>query len=178
MQHSGTGLRFIAYNNDGWKDLVVSLGHVVDAVDIVNRNLHYREPMLLGRNTAKRSWTSRQCPVKSSTRRGLAGLAVADINNDGLVDAVVSTSEGPAHVILNETRTSNHWLILNLTRPKRNRDAIGAEVKVVTTRGTQHATVTTASSYCSSGDKRVHFGLGAETTVQKVEIRWPSGVRR
>lgn len=114
--------------------------------------------------------------MKSSTRRGLAGLAVADINNDGLVDAVVSTSEGPAHIILNETRTSNHWLILNLTRPKSNRDAIGAEVKVVTTRGTQHATVTTASSYRSSGDKRVHFGLGAETTVQKVEIRWPSGV--
>ena len=58
------------------------------------------------------------------------GLAVADINNDGLVDAAVSTSEGPAHVILNETRTSHHWLILKLTGPKSNRDAIGAELKL------------------------------------------------
>jgi hexokinase len=104
------------------------------------------------------------------------GLAIGDINNDGRVDAVVSTSEGPAHVILNETVTPNHWLMLKLTGHKSNRDAIGAEVKVVIARGAQYATVTTAGSYLSSSDKRVHFGLGLETTVQKVEIRWPSGI--
>ena len=101
---------------------------------------------------------------------------MGDINNDGRMDAVVSTSEGPAHVILNETATANHWLTLKLTGHKSNRDAIGAEVKVVTARGTQIATVTTASSYLSSSDKRVHFGLGPESEVQKVEIRWPSGI--
>jgi enediyne biosynthesis protein E4 len=177
MQHSGMGLRFIDYDNDGWKDLLVSQGHVNDTVDLVNPNLHYREPMLLARNTGKgfvdvsaisgeifhQAWAGR-------------GLAVGDINNDGRMDAVVSTSEGPAHVILNETATPNHWLILKLTGHKSNRDAIGAEVKVVTARGAQYATVTTAGSYLSSSDKRVHFGLGPEATVQKVEIRWPSGV--
>jgi hypothetical protein len=177
MQHSGMGLRFIDYDNDGWKDLLVSQGHVMDTVDQVNPNLHYREPLLLARNTGKdfvdvsaisgeifhQAWAGR-------------GLAVGDINNDGRMDAVVSTSEGPAHVLLNQTATSNHWLILKLTGHKSNRDAIGAEVKVVTARGAQYATVTTAGSYLSSSDKRVHFGLGPEKTVQKVEIRWPSGI--
>ena len=79
-------------------------------------------------------------------------------------------------MILNETQTPNHWLILKQTGHKSNRDAIGAEVKVVTAQGAQYATVTTAGSYLSSSDKRVHFGLGRETIVQKVEIRWPSGV--
>jgi len=79
-------------------------------------------------------------------------------------------------VILNETATPNHWLILKLTGHKSNRGAIGTEVKVVTARGAQFATVTTTGSYLSSSDKRVHFGLGPELTVQKVEIRWPSGI--
>ncbi len=177
MQHSGMGLHFIDYDNDGWKDLLVSQGHVMDTVDLVNPNLHYREPMLLARNTGKGfvdvSAASGEIFHQPWAGRG---LAVGDINNDGRVDAVVSTSEGPAHVLLNQTPTSNHWLILKLTGHRSNRDAIGAEVKVVTARGMQMATVTTAGSYLSSSDKRVHFGLGPETTVQKVEIRWPSGI--
>ena len=177
MQHSGMALRFIDYDNDGWKDLLVSQGHVMDTVDQVNPNLHYREPMLLVRNTGKGfedvSVASGEIFHQAWAGRG---MAIGDINNDGRVDAVVSTSEGPAHVLLNQTQTSNHWLILKLTGHKSNRDAIGAEVKVVTARGIQMATVTTAGSYLSSSDKRVHFGLGPETTAQKVEIRWPSGI--
>jgi hexokinase len=69
-------------------------------------------------------------------------------------------------------------LILKLVGHKSNRDAIGAEVRVVTGRSTQIATVTTASSYLSSSDKRVHFGLGTETAAATVEIRWPSGIRQ
>jgi hypothetical protein len=177
MQHSGMGLRFIDYDNDGWKDLLVSQGHVIDVVNLVNPNLHYREPMLLARNTGK-GFVDVSAISGEIFRQPWAGrgLAVGDINNDGRMDAVVSTSEGPAHVILNKTATPNHWLILKLTGHRSNRDAIGAEVKVVTARGAQYATVTTAGSYLSSSDKRVHFGLGPEATVQNVEIRWPSGV--
>ena len=177
MQHSGMGLHFVDYDNDGWKDLLVSQGHVMDTVDQVNPNLHYREPMLLARNTGRGfvDVSAASGEVFHQTWAG-RGLAVGDINNDGRMDAVVSTSEGPAHVLLNETATPNHWLTLRLTGHKSNRDAIGAEVKVVTARGSQYATVTTAGSYLSSSDKRVHFGLGPETTAQKVEIHWPSGI--
>ena len=177
MQHSGMGLHFIDYDNDGWQDLLVSQGHVMDTVDQVNPNLHYREPVFLARNTGKGfvDVSAASSEVFHQPWAG-RGLAVGDINNDGRLDAVVSTSEGPAHVLLNETQTSNHWLTLKLTGHKSNRDAIGAEVKIATARGTQMATVSTAGSYLSSSDKRVHFGLGPETSVQKIEIRWPSGV--
>lgn len=104
------------------------------------------------------------------------GLAAGDIDNDGRLDAVVTTNDGPAYILHNETKTENHWLLLKLVGHKSNRDAIGAEVKVVTAKGPQYQTVTTASSYLSSNDKRVHFGLGPESTVQTLEIRWPSGI--
>jgi hypothetical protein len=103
-------------------------------------------------------------------------MAIGDLDNDGLVDAVVTTNDGPLFVLLNKTKTTNHWLTLKLVGHKSNRDAIGAEVKLVTAKGAQFATVTTASSYLSSSDKRVHFGLGPETEARSIEIRWPSGI--
>jgi hypothetical protein len=106
------------------------------------------------------------------------GMAIGDIDNDGRVDAVVTTNDGPLYVLHNATPTPNHWLILKLVGHRSNRDAIGAEVRVVTGKITQVATVTTASSYLSSSDKRVHFGLGTETLAAAIEIRWPSGIRQ
>jgi enediyne biosynthesis protein E4 len=91
------------------------------------------------------------------------------------LDAVVSTNDGPAYVLHNETATPNHWILLKLVGHKSNRDGIGAEVKVVMASGSQYATVSTASSYLSSGDKRVHFGLGKDV-IREIEIRWPSGI--
>jgi len=106
------------------------------------------------------------------------GLAIGDIDNDGRLDAVVTSNDGPAYVLHNETSTQNHWLTLKLIGHKSNRDAIGAEVKIVTLEGQQLATVTTAGSYLSSSDKRVHFGLGNNPTVKSIDIRWPSGIRQ
>jgi hypothetical protein len=102
-------------------------------------------------------------------------MAIGDIDNDGKIDAVVTTNDGPLYLLHNETPTQNHWLLLDLVGHRSNRDAIGAEVTVNTSRGKQLATVTTAGSYLSSSDKRVHFGLGGDT-VANIEIRWPAGI--
>jgi hypothetical protein len=104
------------------------------------------------------------------------GMAVGDLENDGRIDAVVTTNGGPAHLLHNETVTANHWLILALVGHTSNRDAIGASIQLTTAHGSQYASVSTAGSYLSSSDKRVHFGLGPDTTVATLEIRWPSGI--
>jgi enediyne biosynthesis protein E4 len=177
VAHSGWGVRFFDYDNDGWKDLLIAQGHDLDTIEMNFPNLRYREPMLLARNTGKgfvdvseesgsvfkQPWVSR-------------GLAIGDLDNDGRLDAVVTTNDGPAHILHNETAAQNHWLLLKLTGHKSNRDGIGAAVKLVTASGQQFATVTTASSYLSASDKRVHFGLGKDGNAQVIEIRWPSGI--
>ena len=173
--HSGWGMRFLDYDNDGWKDLLIAQAHVMDTIELSYPQLHYREPMLLARNTGKgfinvsdesgsvfhEPWASR-------------GMAIGDFDNDGRLDAIVTENGGPVHILHNEADTQNHWLTLNLVGHRSNRDAIGTAVKIITPQGDQHATVTTCGSYLSSGDKRVHFGLGQHSTVKEIEIRWPS----
>jgi hypothetical protein len=174
--HSGWGISFVDYDNDGFKDLLIAQGHDLDTIELNNPSVHYREPMLLARNTGSgfvdvsansgepfhQAWVGR-------------GLAVGDIYNDGMVDAVVTTNDGPAYVLRNATATKNHWLGLKLVGHKSNRDAIGAEVKVVAGSKSQWDTVSTAGSYLSSSDKRLHFGLGKLTAADLIEIHWPSG---
>lgn len=175
--HSGWGLRFLDYDNDGWKDLLIAQGHDLDTIEKANPQLHYREPMLLMRNRMGK--TFEDVSAKSGSvfqQRWVArGLAIGDIDNDGRVDAVVTTNGGSAYVLHNETSSGNHWLTLQLIGHRSNRDAIGAVVKVEARGQQQFATVTTSSSYLSASDKRVHFGLGLATAAGKIEIRWPSG---
>src|ERR1700757_3064205 len=135
--------------------------------------------MLLARNTGKGfvDVSSQAGEVFQKAWVG-RGLAIGDIDNDGRLDAVVTTNDGGLHVLHNDTRNKNHWLTLELIGHRSNRDAIGAEIKLVTAKGSQWATVTTAGSYLSSSDKRVHFGLGSETAARSIEIHWPSGVRQ
>jgi enediyne biosynthesis protein E4 len=177
--HSGWGVRFLDYDNDGWKDLIIAQGHDLDTIELTFPNLHYREPMLLARNMGKNF-------VDVSAEAGAVfqqpwvarGLATGDIDNDGRVDVVVTTNDGRMHVLHNDTTTPDHWLTLKLVGHKSNRDAIGAVVKIMSERGAQFATVTTAGSYLSSSDKRLHFGLGPGAAVQSIEIQWPSGIRQ
>jgi hypothetical protein len=179
MAHSGWGVRFLDFDNDGWQDLLIAQGHDLDTIEITFPNLRYREPLLLAKNNGhafvdvsaeagsvfKQSWVAR-------------GLAIGDIDNDGRLDAVVTTNDGPLYVLHNDTISANHWLTLKLVGHKSNRDAIGAEIKVVNPSVSLTATVSTAGSYLSSSDKRVHFGLGSENSAQTIEIRWPSGIHQ
>lgn len=177
LLHSGWGIRFMDYDNDGFKDLWVVQGHDMDNIELNFPQLHYKEPMLLARNTGQgfvnvsaasgevfhQAWSSR-------------GLAIGDLDNDGKLDGVVTTNDGPAFVVHNETPSKNHWLLLNLVGHKSNRDGVGAVVKLTTSKGAQYVTANTAGSYLSSTDKRVHFGLGMDAVAQSIEIHWPSGI--
>ena len=177
LLHSGWGIHFLDYDNDGLKDLLIAQGHDLDTIELNFPQLRYKEPMLLAHNTGKgfvdvsaqsgsvfhQAWTGR-------------GMAIGDIDNDGRIDAVVSTNGGPAYVLRNETATTNHWLTLNLIGHRSNRDAIGAEIKLTTASGSQYVTISTTGSYLSSGDKRAHFGLGTATAAKSIQIHWPSGV--
>ena len=179
LPHSGWGVRFLDYDNDGWKDLLIAQGHDLDTIELNYPNLHYREPMLLARNTGHGFIDVSQQSGGIFHQPWVArGMAIGDLDNDGRLDAVVTTNDGPVHILHNETASTNHWILLKLVGHKSNRDAIGAEVTLVTATGPQYATVSTASSYLSASDKRVHFGLGQNSTASKIEIRWPSGIRQ
>jgi enediyne biosynthesis protein E4 len=180
LLHSGWGVRFLDFDNDGWKDLFVAQSHVMDTIETSEPHLRYREPPLLLWNAQGRKFidvSSRSGEIFSEKWAG-RGLATGDLNNDGREDVVVSSNNGPAWVLLNETETSNHWITLKLVGAKSNRDGIGARVKISTAAGEQYVTATTAGSYQSSSDKRVHFGLGSATRITQIEIVWPSGIHQ
>jgi enediyne biosynthesis protein E4 len=103
------------------------------------------------------------------------GLAVGDLDDYGRQAVVVTTNDGSVYLLHNETTSANNWLTLDLVGHRSNRDAIGAEVKVVTSGGPQWLTISPAGSYLRSSDKRAHFGLGM-ATEETVQIHWPSGV--
>lgn len=177
LLHSGWGIKFLDYDNDGRKDLLVAQGHDLDTVELNYPQLHYKEPPLLAYNTGKGFVDVSALSGKVFDERWVGrGLAIGDIDNDGRVDAVFTTNGGPAYVLRNETQTENHWLTLSLVGHKSNRDGIGAVIKLTTATGSQWVTVTTGGSYLSASDKRAHFGLGAETAAQSIQIHWPSGI--
>jgi len=178
LLHSGWGVRFVDYDNDGWKDLFIVQSHVMDTIEINEPHLRYREPPVLLHNEKDKKFVDVSAASGQifSERWASRGMAEGDLDNDGKVDFVVTSNNGPAWVLRNETPTPNHWIELKLTGVKSNRDAIGARVEIETSGGPQYATVTTSGSYESSSDSRLHFGLGAAESLRQIQIHWPSGV--
>ncbi len=174
--HSGWGAKFFDYDNDGWKDLFVAQGHVMDNIELTQPSARYREPLLLLQNRRGNFHdVSRDSGKVFQTAMSARGAAFGDLNNDGQVDIAINCNDGPALVLMNGG-SDNHWLIVNTVGTRSNRDGIGTQIRLVSASGQeQHGYVSTAGSYASSSDKRVHFGLGADTTVKLLEARWPSG---
>ena len=166
---SGWGVRFEDFDNDGRKDLLVAQGHVMDNVEQIDPSKHYREPPLLALNRGERFERS---DSGISTPVAGRGLAIGDLNNDGSTDAVISVLGGRPLILMNQTPHA-HWLTISLRGTRSNRDGAGAILKM--NDQTQYAS--TAGSYLSASDKRIHFGLGSETTAS-LEIDWPSGTRQ
>ena len=176
--HSGWGARFFDFDNDGWKDIFVAQGHVMDNIELTQPGIQYREMPLLLRNVAgKFSDVSKNAGVPFSRSIAGRGAAFGDLNNDGALDVVVSSHDGAPRVFRNNPSGNNTWLLIDTVGRKSNRDGIGASVHIVTVSGReQFGFVSSSGSYLSSHDKRVHFGLGREREVRLLEIRWPSGV--
>jgi enediyne biosynthesis protein E4 len=175
LSFSGWSTRLFDYDNDGWKDIFVAQGHVMDTIEKTSPNLTYLQPPLLLRNEAGRFAKVIAGDAFRRERAG-RGAAFGDLDNDGDSDIVMSNVGQPAVVLRNDGGNRRQWLGLQLTGRKSNRDGIGARVKVISSSGmTQHFVITTAVGYLSASDKRLVVGLGGDSSAKLVEIRWPSG---
>jgi len=168
------------FDNDGWKDIFVTRGHVevmlpqregqVDQLNTVFRNLGNGHP-----GGVKFAALTAEAGLASEPPRRHRGSAVGDLNGDGRVDVVTTAIGAPAEIWMNASPAGNHWLELQLEGTRSNRDAIGARIKVVTPGATQYNHVSFSTGYASSSAGPVHFGLGRDKSANSVEIRWPSG---
>ena len=167
---SGWGMRLEDFNNDGWKDLFVAQSHVMDNVGAIDPSMHYLEPPLVALNHRGRFERA-----ESGTTVAVAGRGAAfgDLDNDGSMDVVMTVLGGRPVVFHNRAGNGAHWLTITLRGVRSNRDGFGARLKV----NGQWQYATSAGSYASASDKRVHVGLGAEQRAT-VEIWWPSGVHQ
>lgn len=177
MPHSGWGMKFVDYDNDGWKDIFVAQGHVLDTISTDFPAIPYRQTLLLLRNMrGSFSDVSARSGSVFEVARAARGAAFGDFNRDGFVDVAINNNDGRAVLLRNEGR-EHHWIQIQTVGTTSNRDGIGSLVRVVGDSGTeQYRMISTASSYLSASDKRAHFGLGTDRRISTIEIRWPSGV--
>jgi len=174
---SGWGAGIEDFDNDGYKDLFSANSHVSENADI-NPQQHYRQPNAVFRNLHNGTFEDVSVGAGPSLQLRAAhrGCAFGDLNNDGKIDVVVSAIAGPAELLYNTSTDKNHWILIRTVGVRSNRDGIGTRIKLTGASGlVQYNHVTTAGSYASSNDPRVHFGLGADTVIKEIELKWPSG---
>jgi len=177
FQMSGWGAGIQDFDNDGYKDLFTANAHVSENADIDGQR-QYRQPNAIFRNLHDGTFqdVSGEAGPALQIRAAHRGCAFGDLNNDGKIDVVVSAIGSPAELLYNTSPLAAHWILIRAAGVKSNRDGIGTRIRVVGASGlVQYNQVTTAGSYASSNDPRVHFGLGADTVIKEIELRWPSG---
>jgi enediyne biosynthesis protein E4 len=175
--HSGWGLKFFDYDNDGWRDLFIAQGHVMDTVESTFPGLKYLEPPVMIRNN-RGIFEDVSASSGDPFRVACAGRGAAfgDLDNDGMIEIAVNVLNGPAMLLKAPPIKDRHWLLVNPVGTASNKDGIGARVRLVSESGReQFGLVNTAGSYLSASDKRVHFGLGSDRRVKLLEVTWPSG---
>lgn len=163
------------FDNDGWKDLFVTRGHVQALGSAPRIQVEQQNAVFRNLGGAKFTALTSEAGLAAQPVKRHRGSAVGDLNGDGRTDVVVSAIGALAEIWMNDSPGGNHWLDLQLEGTKSNRDGIGAQIKVVTRRVTQYNYVSFNFGYASSSAGPVHFGLGPADSADLVEIRWPSG---
>jgi hypothetical protein len=162
-------------NNDGWKDIFVSRGHV--QANTAGREA-INQPNSVFRNLGNGRFAALtgEAGFEAQPARRHRGSAVGDLDGDGRPDVVVTALGEPAEIWMNDSPAKSHWLELKLVGIASNRGGIGAAIRVTSRRMAQFNHATTAVGYASSSAGPVHFGLGVDAQADQIEIRWPSGV--
>jgi enediyne biosynthesis protein E4 len=171
---SGWGLKFFDYDNDGNLDLFLANGEPDDLISELDARISYREPLILFQNTGAgfKNVSSESGPIFS---RALSarGLAIGDFNNDGAVDVLISTNNGPPLLLRNNVGVENHWLGVRLIGKKSNPDAVGARISYQAGDLKRSRMKVGGGSYLSSHDPRVVLGIGKHTKMDWMEVKWP-----
>jgi hypothetical protein len=180
--NSSFGARFFDFDNDGWRDLLVTNGHILDNIALYHPNVTYAEERKLYRNIGGGRFVdaTKTQPAGFRALRVGRGLAVGDYDNDGWLDFLVGNNGQDAQLFHNdggerEVSRKNHWLGVRLIGTKSNRDGVGAALKVVACEFVSYDQAKGGMSYCSAQDSRIYFGLGAHEKLDRLEITWPSG---
>jgi hypothetical protein len=174
------GVFFFDYDLDGHPDIFAANGHIEDQIGRVQPRIGYREAPLLFRNLGNHKFDNVSGQVGADFMRPMVarGAAYADYDQDGDLDILVSTNNGPAYLFRNDGGNRNHWLSVRLVGARSNRDGIGAVVRIKSASGEQWNMVRSGSSYCSQSELPLTFGLGADTMVSSLDVEWPTGPRQ
>ena len=176
---TGWGTGAFDFDNDGYKDLFTANSEILDnAMEVEHRPFALPNGLFRNKGALKFEDLSAKAGAGFLVPAAHRGAAFGDFNNDGKIDIVVTALNGPPQLLMNRSPNQNHWIILKLIGTKSNRDGLGTRVKITTSHGSQYNHATTAVGYNSSSDKRVHFGLGESTVIDRIELSWPSGIRQ
>ncbi|HUX45287.1 MAG TPA: FG-GAP-like repeat-containing protein [Terracidiphilus sp.] len=173
----GTGA--FDFDNDGKKDLFIAGSAILDnEMELLHRPYLLPDGLLRNEGNFHFADVSSTAGAAFLTPMAHRGAAFGDLNNDGKIDIVISAINEPPQLLRNTTQNSNHWILLKLVGTRDNRDGLGTRVKITTGEGVQYNHATTTVGYSSSSDRRVYFGLGKATVIDKIELSWPTGVRQ
>jgi len=171
---------FFDYDLDGMLDVFAANGHVSDDISVVQPNVKYAQPPHLFRNKGKKKFEEKTGQLGRALQRAIVGRGAAygDFDNDGDLDLMITSNNGPARLLRNENANQNDLLRVKTVGSRANRDGIGAKLNIKTTKGAKFFNmVKTGSSYCSQSELPLVFGLGPpeDGKILTLEIVWPGG---